>query len=358
MRTDFHAVLMDVQMPVMDGYEATRRIRANPAFRGIPVIAMTANAMEQDQRLALEAGMTDHVAKPIDPAQLFRKLAFHVKADASKPFDSVPEAGTVGAAPAADAVDLPGALPGVDIAAGLGHLAGNRAAYRRLLLQFCSLRLLDDARAALAAGDKEAAVRDIHSLKSVSGNLGAKELSRRAAQIEAALRAGTETAGPLDALLAHGREVVEGIRAWEASAAGCPGSAKPALGEEALFRGLGELRILVADSDVSALELCEALLAESPAETAEHLRGARDALAGYDFDAALARVDDALTGVNATTPRRFVSGNVDSRPTWSSMAGSTVGLTCPRTLRTPSLHSDFPDTWIQSVNATFRDHGE
>ena len=71
---DYDVVLMDMQMPVMDGVEATRIIRSNPRFENLPIIAMTANAMASDRMLCLEAGMNDHIAKPIDPDQLFGVL--------------------------------------------------------------------------------------------------------------------------------------------------------------------------------------------------------------------------------------------------------------------------------------------
>jgi len=268
MRSGFHAVLMDVQMPEMDGYEATRRIRANPAFAGIPVIAMTANAMEQDRKLALEAGMVDHVAKPIDPSDLFRKLATYIRADPAKPFEQEPaEAPATAAAPAPAAKpartdgELPANLPGVDLADGLGHLAGNRGAYRRLMLQFGrDNRLLEELRKALGAGDRTAAVRAAHSLKSVAGNLGAKELNRAAADAEAALKAGTETPVLLDGLAARFETVVRGIREWAArmepdaggaaAAAGATKAAAPLEGA-ALRKALDELRALAADNDAT-----------------------------------------------------------------------------------------------------------
>ena len=293
MRSDFHAVLMDVQMPVMDGYEATRRIRSEPAFRGIPVIAMTANAMEQDRALALEAGMTDHVAKPIDPVQLFRKLAFYIKSDPAKPFEAVaaPAGGPAGAAE----VELPDELVGIDLADGLGHLAGNRAAYRRLLVQFGGTsRLLDDVQAALAGGDRKAAVRGVHSMKSVSGNLGAKELSRLAAEVEAALKKERETPEAIEGLASCYRAVIGGIREWTGREAGRPGPVGPTLEAGELRSRLGELRALVADNDATAVEQCEALMEQAPAQTRERLRGVQRALAAYDFEGALARIEAML----------------------------------------------------------------
>jgi signal transduction histidine kinase/CheY-like chemotaxis protein len=299
MRPTFHAVLMDVQMPEMDGYEATRRIRANPAFAGIPVIAMTANAMEQDRKLALEAGMLDHVAKPIDPSDLFRKLAMYIKPDPAKPFDQESAASSAeapAAKPIGTGTELPESLPGIDLADGLGHLAGNRGAYRRLLLQFGrDNRLPDDLRKALGAGDRQAAVRAAHSLKSVAGNLGAKELNRTAAEAESALKAGTETPELLESLAARFETVTRGIREWAALAEPAAGGAAGAgagtsvavLHGAALQKALDELRALAADNDATSLEKCEDLEERVPSELRKALQAVHKALSEFDFAAAL-----------------------------------------------------------------------
>jgi two-component system sensor histidine kinase/response regulator len=295
MRADLHAVLMDVQMPEMDGYEATRRIHANPAYRGIPVIAMTANAMEQDRQLALEAGMADFVAKPIDPLQLFRKLAFYIKADPAKPFEAV-SAGGAGTAPEypPGAGELPEALPGIDLANGLAHLAGNRVAYRRLLVQFGESRLLEDALGALAAGDRAAATRGVHSLKSVAGNLGAKELSGLAAEAESALKKRAEAPETTERLREGYGKVMGGIRAWVEREGRQPQPRGPELAAGELRARLEELRGLVADNEATAVERCEELLERVSAGDRQRLRGVQKALASYDFEGALERIEAML----------------------------------------------------------------
>ena len=329
MRSDFHAVLMDVQMPEMDGYEATRRIRANPAFAGIPVIAMTANAMEQDRKLALEAGMVDHVAKPIDPAELFRTLARHIKPDPANPFEREPAdapATAAATAPTGQPVEtgtgLPDSLPGVDISDGLRHLAGHRGAYRRLLLQFGrDNRLLEELRKAWGAGDRHAAVRAAHSLKSVAGNLGARDLSRTAAEAEAALKAGTETPEVLDGLAAHLEIVLHGIIEWaartepaERGAAAVGGPAGETTGAEpaaavmlhgaALRKALDELRARVADNDATALERCEDLQGCVPPQTRAALRAVHTALSAFDFEAAKKELAALPAGDRGGLPAR------------------------------------------------------
>jgi two-component system sensor histidine kinase/response regulator len=185
-------------------------------------------------------------------------------------------------------------LPGVDLADGLGHLAGNREAYRRLLLQFGrGNRLLESLRAALEAGDRQSAVRAAHSLKSVAGNLGAKDLSGTAAEAEAALKAGSETPLLLDTLAERFEAVIGGIMEWAAVHVreGTEASGETALDDAALREGLARLRALVAANDAAALECCEDLAGHAPAALREALAAVGKALAGYDFEAALAGME-------------------------------------------------------------------
>jgi signal transduction histidine kinase/CheY-like chemotaxis protein len=302
MRAEFHAVLMDVQMPVMDGYEATRRIRERREFDGIPIIAMTANAMEQDRQLALQAGMTDHVTKPIDPPQFFGKLALHITPDPAKPFDAVP-ADTSAEAPSSPSAPagLPPALPGVDLEEGLRRLGGNLSAYRRLLAQFAGSRLVDDLSSALAAGDRPAAVRAAHSLKSVSGSLGARDLSRAAADAEAALKAGTEIGDVLDALAAHFRETADGLKQWieREAAAGEGRAAGPGITNEQWLESLRKLRALVAVNDATALEIWGDIEVRAGSTGGAKLAAVHAALEAYDFETALSAIDAIIASGEA-----------------------------------------------------------
>src|SRR6185437_7237860 len=113
---DYDVVLMDMQMPVMDGIEATRIIRSNPRYESLPIIAMTANAMASDRMLCLEAGMNDHIAKPIDPDQLFGVLLRWLRRAEGdgKGLTTVPTARTADSQ--ASTIEL--AVPGIDVRAG------------------------------------------------------------------------------------------------------------------------------------------------------------------------------------------------------------------------------------------------
>ncbi len=184
-RHDYDLVLMDIQMPEMDGYEATRRIRAESRFHQLPIVAMTAHAMSGERERCLAAGMNEHVPKPIDPARLFSTLSRWLK-----PSDKVPER------PVEDNdVALPKSLPGIDLRWGLERIGGNRRLFHKLLLEFVAHHgnALEVLSKLLKEGDYSSAQRELHTLKGVAGNIGALTLQREAARLEQALMAGEVT---------------------------------------------------------------------------------------------------------------------------------------------------------------------
>jgi PAS domain S-box-containing protein len=174
-RQRFDCVLMDCQMPVMDGYSATRALRRQPALHDLPVIAMTANAMVGDRDKALAAGMDDHIPKPIDVEHMYAVIARWL-----------------GRRPAAAPGGM-GMLPGIDTRAGLAMMAGDLRLYRRLLRLFRDDFADFPARfgATLACGDREGARRLAHTLKGTAANLGAGALQRVATDLEQACGEGT-----------------------------------------------------------------------------------------------------------------------------------------------------------------------
>ena len=167
----FDAVLMDCQMPVLDGYAATRALRRRPALRDLPVIAMTANAMAGDREKVIQAGMNDHIAKPIRVEELFGTLARWLR---RKPAARV------------HAAALP-EVPGIDTEAGVAGVMGDVVLYRRLLAMFSERERDFGARfrGARESGDGAACLRYAHDLKSVSGALGMHDLHGAAAALEA-----------------------------------------------------------------------------------------------------------------------------------------------------------------------------
>jgi PAS domain S-box-containing protein len=193
---DYDVVLMDIQMPVMNGYEATAAIRSDPRFKDLPIIAMTAHAMAGDEEKSLKAGMNGHVAKPIDPDQLFSTLRKWIKpnekrAQVQKPKAPVECPEPKKAVPEED--ELPEFLPGFDLAAGLQRLRGNKRLYRKLLLDFGANYggVATEISEALEAKDFKQAHSLVHNLKGLAGNLEANDLQAAAVKMEKLVRGQT-----------------------------------------------------------------------------------------------------------------------------------------------------------------------
>ncbi len=200
----FDLVLMDVQMPVLDGIAATVAIRAMPARIALPVIAMTANAMGDDRQRCLDAGMNDFVAKPIDPDQLWRALLRWTPRRPEVSGDRVADAGRATSDPAKGVTGLvlPWSVDGLDTMTGLHHCLGKPDLYRALLQQFVDRQahVCDEIEQALGAAHWERAQRLAHTLKGLAGTLGALQLQTLAEALEGAIveaRAGTVDLAPL-----------------------------------------------------------------------------------------------------------------------------------------------------------------
>jgi len=207
---DFDAVFMDIQMPEMDGFEATRHIRRTPRHIDLPIIAMTAHAMQGDRDKCLSAGMNDYVTKPIDTKQLLRALSRWLKPDRHQPAAPA-DTGT-----SHDRSARPD-LPGIDVAEATARI-GDRALLYSLLLQFADSHKADadKMRRALADGDKPLLRRLAHTIKGVAGNLSANSLAISASALEKALDAPdsktiTNAIGEFDTQLARVIQTAQSI---------------------------------------------------------------------------------------------------------------------------------------------------
>jgi PAS domain S-box-containing protein len=333
-RDRYDGVLMDCQMPVMDGYEATRRIRAQAQFAQLPVIAMTANVMTGDRDKALEAGMNDHIGKPINVREMFTVMAKWL-APAEIPLcpplaseeippaplftkggDEIPptplftkggdeeenspfekghekppfEKGSI--KPPFEKGGLGGFLPGIDTAAGLAITQNNPQLYRKLLTKFRASQHDFAAQFAVAqtSADPEAATRCAHTLKGVAGNIGATATALAAQELETACLAAAEPeviAAALAATVAALTLVIDGLAALEPAATASAPAAQE-LDQAAVAPLLAQLRDLLADDDTDAaivLDKLQPLLAGTALAAA--LDAIRQAVDDYDFEAAL-----------------------------------------------------------------------
>jgi CheY-like chemotaxis protein/HPt (histidine-containing phosphotransfer) domain-containing protein len=271
----FDLVLMDVQMPRVDGLQATRRLKADARFRDLPVLAMTAHAFPEERERCLAAGMADHVAKPIDPRLLYETMARWAGRNPGSAQASAPKG-----EPAACSVP---AIAGLDWDDGLARVAGNRALYLRLLRQFgererdVAIRLT----CATAEGRRDEALAITHSVKGVAGNLGLPALARAAEQVERALLSGAAAEEPLEKFRSACTILAELVLRFPAADA----ALHPAHARKA---PVGELMRMLAAADAEAV----GFFRRNAAEFREHLggdeyRALETALRGFDFEAAL-----------------------------------------------------------------------
>jgi PAS domain S-box-containing protein len=271
----YDIVFMDMQMPVMDGVSATQEIRKLPQFAGLPIIAMTANAKEDDRRRCLEAGMNDHVAKPVEPDDLWKALVKWVKHATGEPLQTASQsateanwlrAGDHASAKALSALAnaetvVPGypadllALKSIDAAQGIRRFGGKVESYRKQLRRFRHRYpgAVDELQRLIANQGMQAAEEYCHALKGVFGTLGANELFACTAELDELLKQGNV---PEAAQLKSLRQLLQQVMAEVDSLTTpevAPSAVAVALGRDELMDKLATLASLL-EYDLGAVE--------------------------------------------------------------------------------------------------------
>jgi two-component system sensor histidine kinase/response regulator len=299
---NFDLVLMDLQMPELDGYEATARLREDPRCAKLPIVAMTAHAMAEERERCLAAGMNDHISKPIDPDAMFRTIARWLPPSvAARMVDA-------GAAPRITGVDMLPDLPGVDVQAGIRRTGGNQQLYRQLLEKYVmgQSNVAQSLRAALAAGDRALAERLAHTAKGVSGNVGALEPQQAAAELEQAIRNKRESAELLDRFERALRAMTDMLRnalgTDAQTAPPAPISVDPGVARQAVEK----LAAYLKSADGEAVDYLSEHVSELRAALAPGMfTVVAKAVNDYDFDGALEklRAAESTTPITSTTGR-------------------------------------------------------
>ncbi|MDD5300928.1 MAG: response regulator [Gallionella sp.] len=289
-RTDYAAVLMDCRMPVMDGFEATRKIRADRRFADLPILAMSGDATEDDVKKCLECGMNGCIAKPIDVGQLFTTLGCWVKlktAAVAEPNDAVVHG------------DEAPNIAGLETDKALRHLGGNVDLLRKLIIRFGATQADTVARirAAIESGDAETALRAAHTFKGVAGNIGATQMSACAAMVESMLKQG-KADGLADALDEMEQElnllrerIAAAMSGYEPPAGAAPGSF---VDMAALAGELREFATLLATGDSRACKLVDGIAYRLGAVGQNIAAGQlKEFISQYDFKGALDKLKEA-----------------------------------------------------------------
>jgi two-component system sensor histidine kinase/response regulator len=288
----YDAVLMDVQMPVMDGLTATREIRKMPPFLSLPIIAMTANAMPQDRVRCIEAGMSDYLSKPIDPGLLWKTLHQWLVPDAE-----LPDVATLQEPQDAAGSFSDWSIEGLDTATGLRLMGGKPALYLDMLRKFVlkQANVAERIRNALVAGDPAAAERIVHTLKGLCGSIGAQALQQQAGTLESMLRSGgpdQALQAPLADLEDDIADLIAKLKARLPAERADEAAAQPDMSQ--LSAAVDRLGEMLSDADAEGLDFFHRHQALFKAAWPESYGSIRDAVESFDFELALVEMRVAM----------------------------------------------------------------
>lgn len=288
--SNYDLVLMDLQMPVMGGYEATNIIRANESYKNLPIIAMTAHAMQGAKEECLSAGMNDYVSKPIDPDNLYAVIKRQIKPRVMNYDQQVQRINNISEENKGEIV-LPQSIPGIDIESGLKRLNENRKLYKKLLLDF-SRRYSSasaDIKKAIDENNTDVAMRLSHTLKGVAGNISAYGIQKIAVELETAISQNAMQEcyvllGDLHKAIENFNDLVKGLSETKA--------AEPANREKTLERLeiepiVRELAHLIYEDNVDAENSLEELKkCVGNTRFIEEIQALTQSIGDFDFEAA------------------------------------------------------------------------
>lgn len=288
----YDLVLMDVQMPEMDGYEATQQIRLMSEFADLPIIAMTAHALVSDREKSRQAGMNDHISKPIDPAQLYSTLSKWINVETK----------TTKLSANNDQYTLPADLPGIDINTGLQRVRNRHSIYQKILLSYLDNHSqdIDTLGQAISDADWEKARATVHALKGVSGTIGAMGLYGALRTLEEAISGGGNIQLAFDICSQLHTEVINGLKQLPETETSASSTSKDNMGPQ------GQLDVAVLDIALQSLSKkinthsfdAEQYLPQVEQALAgtedEKLKSLKTAIDGYQFDRAQTIVNELL----------------------------------------------------------------
>ena len=285
----FDLIVMDLQMPGMDGFQTARYIRENPQWTKIPIIAMTAHTMSGDKEKCLAAGMNDHIPKPVDPDRAYRVLIHWLAVDvhAIPPLSqSQPEFN-----------QLPQRLPGIDVKWGIQRIGGNIKLYENLLKNFLQDHryTLEKIRISLEDERTEEARRLAHTLSGVSGNLGATLLEKSSLFFEQHIKQKNNShyQADLHKLEQSFSQVMNGLQIWLRSRTDNKAQRIP-ISQVILDDILEKFGSMLQEADSAALKLLPQVLSKLGVDNSNESEQLTTLLLEYNFDSALEKYSDML----------------------------------------------------------------
>ena len=284
-RQGFDCVLMDIQMPEMDGLTATQKIRQDERFQLLPILAMTAHAMKGEAEKSIAAGMNEHITKPIDPLVLYSALVKHtqhkemsLKLATTQPLDF--------------------AIEGINVQDGLYRVGNKQASYKKLLESYAAVysNIQEEGKQMIGDGNGKGLAAFVHTLTGITGNIGARDLQKLLLPHSTQLNHKSEQG--INALQEHNLEELQSLFEQIAeliqrinlvlSATSMEGTNKRAIDDRALSEKWASLQLLASNSDSSAIDLAEELLEQYTLDlqTSLRLKQALHALENFDFEKA------------------------------------------------------------------------